>query len=291
MRRELKFREGGYRKRTGGGLQWIGKRRNRREDPDFDDLSVYSSNPDDPSLPWYATVSFWSLVTANVLTIVWAMHGELQLSVMIWVFWCQNIILGLFWPGKVFASSPDSDYADKVRCVCTFMPAYLGANVLYGMALYFLLHAQLRANLEAVLIMAGIMFLSETVSYLVGTQPHTDKPLSFTTVNLFPFARVLPMHLLATVGIFAQASEEFAFFSVIFLLSLKMLADVTMHIVEQKKLTGFSDTPRQGKRKICGLCQRQFAPHETPVRIKNSIICQRCLKKLQVTRAEAKEGK
>jgi hypothetical protein len=276
-------------------LQWkrpIAKNRKSREPMELDEYAEYASGPDGLQQPWYATASFWTLVTANVVTIVWAMREELQISVMVWVFWCQNIILGLFWPAKVFASSPDSSYAKKVKSVCAFIPQYMIMNLIYAFILYNLLQAQLAANLKSILIMAGVIFLSETVSHVVGTTTNRNKQLSLATVHLFPYARILPMHLLLPIGILAETAEEFAHISVLFLLSLKMIADVAMHIVEQKKLFGnhgiYSPKP---ERKVCGLCHRQFDPHEKPRKIKTSIVCQNCFTKIQLARKDTNKPK
>lgn len=263
------------------------------------------------SRAWYASVSFWALVISNVVVILWAVRDKWPLSLIVWVYLCQNFILGIFWPAKVFASSVDSSYTDKVKSVFAFIPHYMVTNFVYSMFLFNFFRAEFFANFMYIFAMAGIFFLSETVSYFAQTTRNRSIPLSLAKVQLFPYARVLPMHFIIVFGIILEATGEYAHLNVLIFLSLKAVADIAMHIVEQSRVFGnvvtylverhthLIEKQRQTEQfpwkpewlkdepKVCRFCQRKFAPNETPRTIKSNLICDTCFKKIETARKDS----
>ena len=255
------------------------------------------------SRAWFASVSFWALVIANVAVIIWAVRDERPLSLIVWVYLCQNIILGIFWPAKVFASPVDRSYTDKVRSVCTFLPHYVIMNFLYALCLYNFFRAEVAVNFKYILAIAGIFFLSETVSYFAETTKNRSRPLSLVKVQLFPYARVLPMHFIISFGIILEATGDYAHLNVLIFLLLKGVADIAMHIVERSRVFGgvvtylvekqiksepFPWEPKEPKAesKVCRFCQRKIAPDETLRTIKSNVICEACFKKIETARKD-----
>ena len=180
--------------------------------------------------PLYASASLWSLVIANLLVIVWAVLTERTLGLIVWVYFSQNVILGIFWPLKVFASSADSSYTKKVQSVAVFLPHYLIMHFLYAISLYDFFGKEL-FNFKYILTMAGIFFLSETVSYFAENSMNRTRPLSLAKVQLFPYARVIPMHFVMLIGITLEVGGKNSHLTVMCFLLLKAFADVAAYLV------------------------------------------------------------
>jgi hypothetical protein len=256
--------------------------------------------------PFYLSLSFWSLVTANLVVIVCAVLKEWPLSLMVWVYFCQNVILGVFWPAKVFASSADSSYAKKVQSVSVFMPHYLTLHFVYALSLYNFFGKELAANFKYILAMAGIFLLSETVSWFAENSMNRTRPLSLARVQLFPYARSIPMQFVVGFGAISTAGSANARLSVIFFLLLKTFADVAMYMVERSHVLGNLVTDFVEKRKertflseysnskkeqeVCGFCQRIIGRNETHYAIKEHILCADCYTRIDRER-EKTSGK
>lgn len=254
---------------------------------------------------FYSDSSFWSLLIANIITMVWALKEGWSLDLMIWVYFSQNVILGIFWPAKVFASPPDGSYTKKVQSVAVFLPHYLIMHFLYALCLYNFFGKELFTNFKYILIMAGIFFLSEIVSYFAGTSLNRTRPLSLAKVQLFPYARIVPMHFVMCIGFILEAGGTNSHLTVMFFLLLKAFADVAMYMVErnsvfgnlvtdlsemQRKMGGFDGYSnlraqqviyRKEKQEVCRFCQRIIDRNETPWVIKENVVCKECYNRIE----------
>ncbi|MHC4308913.1 MAG: DUF6498-containing protein [Planctomycetota bacterium] len=248
------------------------------------------------SKPFYASSSFWSLVIANLIVLAWAILEKLPLGFMFWVYFSQNVILGIFWSIKVFDSPFDSLYAKKVQSVAIFLPHYLLMHFLYGLSLYVFFGKDLLTNYKNILAMSGIFFLAETVSYFTERSPDRAKPLSLAQVQLFPYARVIPMHFIMCMGIpFGQANSNTRYIIMSFLL-LKTLADIAMYFVGQNLVLGntitdfferYKENPLlsgysnpNDEYEVCRFCEREIGIMEKHWYIKENIVCKKCYKKI-----------
>jgi len=251
---------------------------------------------------FYSALSFWGLIVSNLVVIVWALIEHWPLGLMVWVYFSQNVILGFFWPAKVFESPTDASYAKKVRSVAVFLPHYLLVHCGYALSLYTFFGKELSTGFKYILIMAGIFFLSEIVSYCSEDSFNRTKPLSLAKVQLFPYARIVPMHFVMCVGIILEARGTTSNFSVIFFLLLKALADVAMYMVEQSSVFGnlvtywferhkesgmFGDYSNlKEKQEACQFCQRVIGRNETAWVIKENVVCQDCYNKIEKAKRE-----
>lgn len=259
---------------------------------------------------FYSDLSFWSLLIANIITIIWALKEGWSLGVMIWVYFSQNIILGFFWPAKVLTATGDSSYTKKVWSVAAFLPHYLILHFTCATALYSFLGKELIANFNYILIMAGIFLLSEIVSYFVGYSSNRTCPLSLAKVQLFPYARVLPMHFIMVGGFILETKGTSSLLIVTAFLLLKALADVSMYMVErssvfgsfvadmferQRKRMGFDIYSnlkekqiiyRKEKQEVCRFCQRVIGRNETPWVIKENVVCEECYNRIEKEKGE-----
>lgn len=254
---------------------------------------------------FYCDLSFWALVVSNLVVIVWALIEQWPLDLMIWVYFSQNVIMGFFWPAKVFSLPTDGSYTKKVQSVAVFLPHYLTMHFVYGLFLYNFLGKELFTNYKYILTMAGIFFLSELVSHFAGSRLNRTKPLSLAKVQFFPYARVIPMHFAIIFGFFFKAGVTISSSTVMLFLLLKAFADVAMYMVErsrvfgssvidmfewQRKSGGFdvysSSTEtqaiyRKDKQEVCRFCQRAIGRNETPWVIKENVVCEKCYNRIE----------
>lgn len=256
---------------------------------------------------FYTDWSFWSLLIANIITMVWALKESWSLSLLIWVYFSQNIILGFFWLVKVFDSIADGSYTRNVSNAIVFLLHYLPIHFLYGIVLCQsdLFGKELLANFKYILAMGGIFFLSEIISYFAGSMLNRAKPLNLATVQLLPYARILPMHFVMFVGIGFEVRSTNPHLIVVVFLLLKAFADIAMYLVERHSLFGnlvtdlfekhtdWSDLPDNLKAKleVCRFCQRVIVRNGTRA-IKDPGVCTQCYQKIEKEVASQKrEGK
>lgn len=247
---------------------------------------------------FYSDGSLWLLLIANIITIVWALKENWSLDLLIWVYFCQNIILGVFWPAKVFASSEDSSYIKKIESVGFFLPHYFIIHFVYGISLYNFFDKAALDNFMPIIILAGIFFVSEAFSYFFESS--INRHISLAKVHFLPYARVVPMHFVMIIGIFIEMEEVNVRFGVIGFLILKALADIGMYMVERSSIfanvvTSFFESQQKGgvfdsysslrekqviyrkeKQEVCRFCQRVINNKETPWVIRENVVCKEC---------------
>ncbi len=248
--------------------------------------------------PFYGGFSFWSLITANLIVLIWAVLENHPFGLIFWIYFSQNIILGIFWCFKVFDSPVDSFYTKKLKSVAVFMPHYFLMHFFYAFFLYTMFRRDILTNYKNILAMSGIFFLSETVSYFFEKSSGRTEKLSLAQVQLFPYARVIPMHFVMGLAIpFGQANQNTRLVIMSFIL-LKTLADVGMHLVGQNLIlgnavTGFFERYRQsaslsgytnpnGEHEVCRFCEREIGKNEKHWYIKENIVCPECYKKIVI---------
>ena len=178
------------------------------------------------------------------------------------------------------------------------MPHYFLMHVCYAFFLYTVFGRGILNNYKNILAMSGIFFLAETVSYFVEKNSDRTKQLSLAQVQLFPYARVFPMHFIMSLAIpFGQSNQNTRLIIMSFLL-LKTLADVGMHLVGQNLIlgnvvTGFFEKYKQSaslsgytnpndEHEVCRFCEREIGKNEKHWYIKENIVCTECYKKIVI---------
>ena len=260
--------------------------------------------------PFFFDISFWSLLIANIITIAWALKEGWSLALMFWVHFFQNIIMGFFWPAKVFASSVDRSYKKKLQSVTVFLPHYFAIHFLYAISLYRYAGKEFIANFKCILTMTGIFLVSETVSYFAESNLSRARSLSLAKTQLFPYARVIPMHLIMVCGIMLEAKVAISIYYLGAFLVLKAFMDIAMYMVERSRILSNYVTDmfeRQRKRglldgyfslgekqtvfrtegrELCRFCQRVISKNETAWLIKEKVVCEECYKEIDRLKAK-----
>ena len=181
------------------------------------------------------------LIVSNIITIYIAVSQNWNLSTLMFVYWAQNAIIGLFTFAKILSLKKFSTKNFKINhapASPTIATKYFTAFfflVHYGMfhLIYFLFlvtNFSISNALMPVFFSILILFGNHLFSYIYNFKEDSNKLKSIGTIMFFPYARIIPMHLTIVFGYFLIQSST----GLIFFLCLKTLADLIMHITEHK---------------------------------------------------------
>lgn len=189
--------------------------------------------------------SVWGLLIANLATIVVAVMQDWSLVQVMWVYWCQSVIIGLFnfWRMmslKRFSTSGVSGSNGPVRPtpktkreMAWFFLAHYG--LFHGVYLVFLVSGLFRDRPAALapgsLLLVLLFFLNHAWSFFRNRRREAGTVPNIGTLMLLPYARVIPMHLTLVFGGLFIANK----FWLVFFLLLKTLADLIAHVAEHAR--------------------------------------------------------
>jgi hypothetical protein len=182
-----------------------------------------------------------SLLLSNLVVIVLALVQGWDISILLWGYWFQSVIIGLFQfkrildlkdfdaKGVVLNGKPvQSTKAIKVFIACFFLFHYGFFHLVYSIFLIDLVQPQ---AWFPVLITAGIFFINHLYSYLVNKEEDRQKRQNIGKMMMRPYLRIFPMHLILLFGWILIVVKPVAL--AVFLL-LKTVADIASHSFEHK---------------------------------------------------------
>ncbi len=242
---------------------------------------------------FYDDPSFWSIIAANVIAVVWAVIDDWSLLVLIPIYWFQSLVIGFFWflkicnlkdfqvPGREDLSMEEA-FSIRSQTAAVFMFFYLLFLGIPGMVMLTGLTSE---NRWSILIMAGVFFISHSLSFsktstwISAKRPDHD-------IVFFPFVRIIPMYvplMVAATGLGQKAPL------VVFLV-LKTWIDAAMHAVEHRHFSDwshgektFKDFERRKRNEIpeCEVCGREIGNRETPWVVKEHVVCEACYNRIE----------
>ena len=169
-----------------------------------------------------------------------------------WSYWSHSVSIGILWFFKILCLK---DFSTKGVEIPVGKPVAPTTSTKIQVAMIFFLHygffhlaysGGLRAVFPSikratVLPIAVVFFLCQCFSFFYNRKWKSRRKLNIGTMMLFPYLRIIPMHLSFILGGFVLSMIGGTFSSkvvlVIFML-LKTFADVYMHAVEHR---GFGD--------------------------------------------------
>jgi hypothetical protein len=192
--------------------------------------------------------SVWGLLIANLGTIVLAVMQDWSLVLVMWVYWCQSVIIGLFnfWrmltlkrfstEGVSGSSGPVLPTQKTKREMAWFFAVHYG--MFHAVYLVFLFSGLFgdapRFFSPGPLLMVLLFFINHAWSFFVNSRKETDAVPNIGTLMMLPYARIIPMHLTLVFGGMFIAGK----FWLVFFLLLKTLADLIAHLVEHARRRG-----------------------------------------------------
>jgi len=199
------------------------------------------------------------LLLSNILVIILALVQHWSIGPLLWVFWWQNIIIGFFnWRRmtqlkefsadglKINGRRVLANEKTKKWMAQFFLLHYNAFHLFY---LFFLLSRPGEIQLEVVLSVSigiTIFSLNHFFSYRHNLEKDLSEKPNITAISFFPYARVIPMHLVIFIGSQFGMESRIALFA---FLVLKTLADLIMHIFQHISFNNPEDqkTSKQGK--------------------------------------------
>lgn len=137
-----------------------------------------------------------------------AVYADWSIVSVLFVYWCQNLIVGFFvtvkllvWPNIVFAAGDCVGWrepAAKRRKLKTFLELFV---VLHGVMAFFALLVIDLADLDAPMLryMLGLFAVIHAVSFVVNYRQDTARPTTGGWVMLEGIIRLLPLWLLPPI--------------------------------------------------------------------------------------------
>ncbi|MEI7741989.1 MAG: DUF6498-containing protein [bacterium] len=179
--------------------------------------------------------SFWTLLLANLFTIRLAVLENWSFSTVIWVYWYQSVIIGLFNFLRILTLKEFSTegYTSNNK------PMLPDQKTKLGTAFFFLIHygifhvvyaSFLSQNTDLTLISAisagalpiGIFFLNHLFSFFAHRPKPGERP-RIGDMLVSPYWRIIPMHLSILFGVVLMGILPV-------FLGIKTLVDLAMHV-------------------------------------------------------------
>ncbi len=186
------------------------------------------------------TPSLLTLLLVNVATIVIAILEEWSLPTILWSYWAQSVIIGLFQYRKMLdlknfsteglkmnGKSVSATETSKKRTARFFILHYGFFHFVYALLLGSLAHS---ADWRSVLIAGAGFFANHWLSYRANKTQDETRMQNIGHVMIFPYLRILPMHFFVVFSLPFVGTAP----ALIFFLSLKTAADAAMHVVEHR---------------------------------------------------------
>lgn len=189
--------------------------------------------------------SLWTLLASNLITIAVALFQGWDAGVLMWVYWSQSVIIGMFNAVRIWNLrnySTDDFYVNNKpvqpspglpRSTAIFFAFHYG---FFHFVYFIFLIGMARIPLQDVklaALCAAAFFVNHLFSFRYNLEADASSRPNIGTVMFFPYARILPMHLAIIFGggFFGGKGRGM----LLIFLGLKTVADLIMHAVEHAK--------------------------------------------------------
>jgi len=191
--------------------------------------------------------SLWILLLMNGISIFLALKENWNLLTVMWIYWFQSIVIGLFNFIRILELEEFSAKGFKIND----HPAQPTEGTKYFTAFFFLFHYGLfhfvysqfllsgkfgnsagngtsPEEMKQVLLLASLFFVSHLFSYIYN-KPKDTKRQNIGSLMMYPYARIIPMHFTIIFGSLVGGALPL-------FLALKTIADCVMHSFEHNVL-------------------------------------------------------
>jgi len=177
------------------------------------------------------------LILSNFIMIFFAIYENWNLLTIMFIYWCQSVIIGVFTFLKIL-SSKDPATMNKIGTAFFFLVHYGGFHLGYFTFLianpFFVTGSSASFFDFTVLIVVIVFFVNHLYSFLYNRKKDANKEQNINKIMMFPYVRIIPMHLTIVFGSYLVMMGSPHLTLLLFLL-LKTFADVTMHIIEHRE--------------------------------------------------------
>lgn len=176
----------------------------------------------------------FTLLISNIFVIALALYQGWNIGEIMWVYWFQSVIIGLFhflriWKLENFSvkdvtinGAPATDAKGTKYFFAGFFALHYG--LFHFVYMIFLITVFSNgSSFKNILIGAAAFFINHLVSFYNHIQADKLREPNIGLLMFYPYARIIPMHLTIIFGIM------FRDLALILFLSLKTIADLITH--------------------------------------------------------------
>jgi hypothetical protein len=194
-----------------------------------------------------------ALLVSNVIVIAFAIVEHWNLITLLWIYWAQSVIIGVFNVFKILdltRFSTNGFYINgkpvaptegaKIQTAAFFALHYGLFHLVYFVflvAFTFIRFWEVPSSGTAIgsayfiLASVALFFANHLYSYLHNRESERGQMQNIGSVMFSPYARIIPMQLTLMLGIFLVDQVALLLF-----LTLKTVADVITHVAEHARI-------------------------------------------------------
>jgi heme/copper-type cytochrome/quinol oxidase subunit 4 len=190
-----------------------------------------------------------ALLVSNVVVIAFALDQQWSLITLLWIYWAQSVIIGVFNVFKIldlthFSTNgfyvndkPVAPTEETKRQTALFFAIHYG---IFHLVYFFFLvvftfigfwqvsaYSTAAASVLFILASIALFFANHLYSFLHNREQERKRIRNIGGVMFSPYARIIPMQLTLILGVFLVDQMALLLF-----LALKTVADVITHVAE-----------------------------------------------------------
>jgi hypothetical protein len=197
---------------------------------------------------WWRDPSLWVLLGLNIATIYFALSEGWNLATIMWIYWIQSVTIGVFHFVRILQLEKFT--VEGVKVNGKQIPVTASEVLVKGFfATFFAIHYGLFHFVYLIFMIVGIFapifgtggmpewkevglvsvlfFINHLFSFVLNQKKDSHQQ-NIGTVMMYPYARIIPMHITIIIGAFVNALPLF--------LILKAVADALSHVFEHALL-------------------------------------------------------
>ncbi|WP_337866658.1 DUF6498-containing protein [Ignavibacterium sp.] len=207
--------------------------------------------------------SAWGLIASNLAVIFYAYIDNLKATEVLWMYWVQSVVIGLFNFVRILMLKNFSTLgfkqsgkelkptkATKISTAIFFLIHYGFFHLVYGvfLATFPTIMNETKPDGSFYLLFSSIVFLiNYGYDFYKEQNTVTSEIPNLGTVMFMPYLRIIPMHLTIILGGLIVAAGSFArldtsLFVILVLMGLKTFVDLITHSIGISNLMKTSET-------------------------------------------------
>jgi hypothetical protein len=177
------------------------------------------------------------LLISNLVVVFFAISKNSSLFEMMFVYWIQSIIIGIFTLTKIILIKKNN--LIKTYYHALFFIGHYGAfNLIY--LFFFITNAfsseimklsAINIEYKFIFLTSIIFFINHLFSFIYNFKEDSKKETNPKDIMISPYLRTIPLHIIVVLGFFLMNSK----IALIVFLILKIFVDLIMHQNEHKK--------------------------------------------------------
>ncbi|MDT3695227.1 MAG: DUF6498-containing protein [Ignavibacterium sp.] len=202
----------------------------------------------------FKKTSTLTLIFSNILVIFFAIVDEISAIEVLWIYWFQSVIIGVFTFTKMITLKDFSTEGFKIgnKQPVPIRAAAISSAIFFFFhyGLFHFVYAVFLASFSAlsvfsvssnsyifILISAGIFFINYLIEFIKSRKEEPDEKPNLGKLMSAPYARIIPMHLTIIFGGFigsiGQAfSANTNIVIVVLFTTIKTVVDLITHSID-----------------------------------------------------------